>query len=186
MASNVVYDTIDEAYPVAGVDNDTQGFRDNFAIIKQGLQAAYTELSALQEFGVRTDQASAFNGTAIEGPELRQWTQQVIEHANVESSMSINWSAASYQVYKVVQDGIAFTLDLWPETGTYAELTVAVSSDGTARTISFDAAGGGTVKTGPNFPETITIDSDTDPYIFKFWTYDSGGTIYADYKGQYS
>ena len=34
MASNIVDTTIDETYPVAGVDNDSQGFRDNFNIIK--------------------------------------------------------------------------------------------------------------------------------------------------------
>ena len=37
MASNIISDTIDAAYPIAGVDNDTQGFRDNFQIIKTGL-----------------------------------------------------------------------------------------------------------------------------------------------------
>ena len=34
MASNIISSTIDESYPVAGQDNDTQGFRDNFNIIK--------------------------------------------------------------------------------------------------------------------------------------------------------
>ena len=32
MASNIVDTTIDETYPVAGVENDSQGFRDNFNI----------------------------------------------------------------------------------------------------------------------------------------------------------
>ena len=44
MTSAIVYETIDAAYPVAGVDNDTQGFRDNFSIIQTGLQTAKTEL----------------------------------------------------------------------------------------------------------------------------------------------
>jgi len=187
MASNIVYDTIDEAYPVAGVDNDTQGFRDNFAIIKTALTQAATELSQLNEFGVRVDQTSAFNGTAIEGPELRQWTQQVIEHANVESSQYINWSAASYQTFPIVEDAIQFTLDLWREAGTYGELTAAFKSpDDQARTITFDAAGGGTIKYGPGFPDPITVSSSTDPIIIKFWTHDSGGTIYAQYLGTFS
>ena len=34
MASNIVDTTIDDTYPVAGIDNDSQGFRDNFNIIK--------------------------------------------------------------------------------------------------------------------------------------------------------
>ena len=37
MTSSIVHSTLDGNYPVAGVDNDTQGFRDNFTIIKTGL-----------------------------------------------------------------------------------------------------------------------------------------------------
>ena len=37
MASNIISSTIDDTYPVAGIDNDTQGFRDNFNIIKTWL-----------------------------------------------------------------------------------------------------------------------------------------------------
>ena len=48
MASNIISDTIDAAYPVAGVDNDTQGFRDNFTVIKTGLATATSEISTLQ------------------------------------------------------------------------------------------------------------------------------------------
>ena len=40
MASNIISSTIDGTYPVAGVDNDTQGFRDNFTVIKTGLATA--------------------------------------------------------------------------------------------------------------------------------------------------
>ena len=40
MASNIQSSTIDAAYPVAGVDNDTQGFRDNFSTIKDNFTAA--------------------------------------------------------------------------------------------------------------------------------------------------
>ena len=48
MASNIISSTIDGAYPVAGQDNDSQGFRDNFTVIKTGLATANTEITALQ------------------------------------------------------------------------------------------------------------------------------------------
>jgi hypothetical protein len=41
-------DTIDTTYPVAGVDNDTQGFRTNFAAIKNAFTATSNEITALQ------------------------------------------------------------------------------------------------------------------------------------------
>ena len=48
MASNIVDTTIDDTYPVAGIDNDSQGFRDNFNIIKSNFVAAKAELTELQ------------------------------------------------------------------------------------------------------------------------------------------
>ena len=63
--SDIVYSTIDEAYPVAGVDNDTQGFRDNFNTIKAALTVAKTELSDFKNHGVRKDVSNTFASTAI-------------------------------------------------------------------------------------------------------------------------
>ena len=34
MASNIDNTSIDATYPIAGQDNDSQGFRDNFTVIK--------------------------------------------------------------------------------------------------------------------------------------------------------
>ena len=39
---------IDTTYPVPGVDNDTQGFRDNYIQIKRGLESAASEITDLQ------------------------------------------------------------------------------------------------------------------------------------------
>ena len=48
MASNINSDAIDALYPVAGQDNDSQGFRDNFSTIKNSLATAKTEITTLQ------------------------------------------------------------------------------------------------------------------------------------------
>ena len=47
MNSAITTTNIDVTFPVPGVDNDTQGFRDNFSAIKNALDTAYTEISAL-------------------------------------------------------------------------------------------------------------------------------------------
>ena len=46
--SNINPNNINGAYPVAGVDNDSQGFRDNFTNIKNNLVFAQAELNDLQ------------------------------------------------------------------------------------------------------------------------------------------
>ena len=49
MASNIDTTDIDTAYPVAGQDNDSQGFRDNFTLIVDALDEAALEITALDD-----------------------------------------------------------------------------------------------------------------------------------------
>ena len=48
MASTINPNNIDITYPIAGQDNDTQGFRDNFRNIKNNLNTARLEITDLQ------------------------------------------------------------------------------------------------------------------------------------------
>lgn len=48
MASNINPTNIDITYPIAGQDNDTKGFRDNFTSIKNNFTTAASEITALQ------------------------------------------------------------------------------------------------------------------------------------------
>ena len=46
--SNITTAGFDEAFPVAGQDNDSQGFRTNFNVTKVALELANTEIGALE------------------------------------------------------------------------------------------------------------------------------------------
>lgn len=48
MASTINTVNIDINFPIAGQDNDTQTFRNNFSAIRNNFAAAATEISALQ------------------------------------------------------------------------------------------------------------------------------------------
>lgn len=48
MTSQIIFSTIDTSYPIPGRDNDSQGFRSNFSIVKAGLETANSEISLLQ------------------------------------------------------------------------------------------------------------------------------------------
>ncbi len=52
-------DDINVLFPVSGVDNDTQGFRDNYTTIKNGMQALANEIEDLQRDPVA--QVTSFN-----------------------------------------------------------------------------------------------------------------------------
>ena len=66
MTSNINYTSITTNYPVAGQDNDTQGFRDNFTAIRAGLAEAAAELTTLQTNGIDVTQSTNnLQGTTI-------------------------------------------------------------------------------------------------------------------------
>jgi hypothetical protein len=72
MTSAIVYNSIDDAFPVAGVDNDSQGFRDNFNVIKNGLATASSEITDLQDNAARTDGNNDFDGNLISNAVLNR------------------------------------------------------------------------------------------------------------------
>ena len=64
MASNINPTNINITYPIAGQDNDTQGFRDNFSNIKNNFLVAATEISALQTTSAISPQFTSIPATA--------------------------------------------------------------------------------------------------------------------------
>jgi hypothetical protein len=61
--SSINPNNVDGTYPIAGQDNDSQGFRDNFTNIKKNLQYAYDELTDLQSKAVLK---SALSGSTLD------------------------------------------------------------------------------------------------------------------------
>ena len=62
MASNINPNNINGNYPVAGQDNDSQGFRDNFTNISNNFSFAATEITDLQNRMTNVQSTVATNG----------------------------------------------------------------------------------------------------------------------------
>jgi len=77
MASNINYTAIDETFPIAGRDNDSQGFRDNYAVIKNNFEAAKSEIDDLQLNTARLDDANDFGGNNITKANFVNNTEEV-------------------------------------------------------------------------------------------------------------
>ena len=193
MASSIISDTIDGAYPVAGIDNDTQGFRDNFTIIKTGLATATSEITTLQNTTAKINETNDFNGTEITDANFSLNTEKYHNIGTVISGQNISFLNGHHQSLAInLGEGtpsIAFALADWPARDHLAKMTVQLFGNDTAKTVTFTVAGGGTIKynrTGNNpYPATLTIDSSTDPVVIDFWTYNQGTTVYAEYRGRF-
>lgn len=200
MASNIVPNTIDETYPVAGRDNSTQGFRDNFGIIKANFAIAKTEIEDLQNNVIRKDTDNNLIGSEIADADLRAITQVMynVTDASV-STVSVSFNNGHYHKYNLTGSSAAYTLNLlnWPASITsnrYAKMTVELYSTQGIKTVTWTSASAGgpasQIKTSSNWPATYSIPLSASATVYtsviaEFWTYDGGTTVYANYLGQF-
>ena len=195
MTSNIISTTIDEAYPVAGVDNDTQGFRDNFNIIKTNFAAAKAEIDALQASVVLKTSLSEDStvdnnllGNTIVNAELLAVTDAFDAIGTVLAGMNVSFSNGHYQTMTLANEveTIEFALADWPATDRHASMRVELlSAGGLAKTVSWTVEGGGTIKYSTDWPAEFFISSTSDPVVVEFWTYNAGDTVFAKYVGQF-
>lgn len=193
MASNIISTTIDQEYPVAGQDNDSQGFRDNFSVIKTGLATASTEITDLQNNTAKKNENNDFNGNNIQEANFVATTEEVRSNGNVTANQNISFTAGHYQTIQVGED-ITLTLTDWPDSGVMGRIRLVITKDGQVsspgpnRTITWSVGGGGSLKTNSNWPSPFVLDSDNinNPIVVDFWTSDSGIIVYGLYHGEFS
>lgn len=214
MASNIVSETIDAAYPVAGVDNDTQGFRDNFQIIKDGLATAKSEVTALQDQTAKlvdsNNQATEnnFRESSILNASLDNVTSKLKpnENWNEQTTVNVDIGRGHYQVYTLgaeITETITFSLQDWPVRNTndgVARVTLHIYGNDNPIVVKLVAANGGAIYKATGIqgwptPEgdsstddsaPVTVSSSTQPVIIDLWSYDSGTNVYANYLGQFA
>lgn len=184
--STVTFTSIDEEFPIAGKDNDSQGFRDNFSEIKQSLQNANTELSDLLTNVARVDRDNIFSGNLLADATLQSVASKSFNTGTINEDDIIEWSNGHFQNITVGAD-VTLTIDNWPENGRYGHMRMAFRSDGANRSVVLEAANGGSFRADPNFPgNPITVTSATDPLIIDAWTTDGGTVVYLKAHGVFT
>ena len=185
MASNIDFTSIDETYPIAGRDNDSQGFRDNFGFIKNNFEAAKNEIEELQLETAKVNQANSFNNNNITQANFVNCSEELYDGGIVNSTTLLSYETGPWHIYQV-NGNMSFTLTGFPIAGKVGKITVMLTGDGVARTVTFAIAGGGTLKTSIRVPNPIVITNPNDPVVFEFWTYNNGSTVFMDYLDQFS
>jgi hypothetical protein len=190
MPSNIISETIDGTYPVAGIDNDTQGFRDNFTIIKTGLATAGSEITLLQSSTAKLNESNDFLGTDVTNANFSLNTEKYHNIGTVVSGLNISFLNGHYQSLTINLNedvnSINFSLADWPDRDHLAKMTLQLFGNGTAKDVTFTVDGGGTIKKDPSYPATLTVESADDPIVVEFWSYNQGTTVYANYLGTYT
>jgi hypothetical protein len=186
MSSNINPNNIDTAYPVAGQDNDSQGFRDNFTNIKTNFEFAADEIDDLQSKVVLkaaltgTTLDNDMGGSVIKNAKLQGTRYTRIAPTDTTGTINIDIAAGSY--YKIGQltgnVSLNFPSAGIPSAGNYAEWTVQFTQGGTPYTVTIPAAVsvGNTWLQGCNANNVVTYNK-AGTYSLKFSTSDGGSTI---------
>ena len=193
MTSLINFAAINENFPVAGQDNDTQVFRDNFDTIKTNFSTAKTEITDLQDNAVRTDIDNDFLYNVVGSVTLNDAYLRKKDYGSaiVAGPQDISFKQAMYHVIKFGAD-ISLSFSEFPTgavdatgLGQIGKATLELYGDGTARTITFTTSGSTVLKKSPGFPGSVTVTSATNPVIIEVWQH-SAAVIWLNYLGLYS
>ena len=193
MTSLINFAAINENFPVAGQDNDTQVFRDNFDTIKTNFSAAKTEITDLQDNAARTDEDNDFLYNIVGSVTLQDAYLRKKDYgaAIIAGTQDISFKQAMYHVVKFGAN-TSLSFSEFPTgavdatgLGQIGKATLELYGDGTARTITFNTSGGTVIKKSPGFPGSVTVTSATNPVIIEVWQH-SATVIFLNYLGLYS
>lgn len=193
MASNINYLSINENFPVAGQDNDTQVFRDNFDTIKTNFRNAKDEITSLQDNTAKTNVDNDFELSEVTRAVFRNnRTKKFDAGAVTASPTTIDFENGEYQIFRVGadinMDFLNFPGDpvLTGETATtVGKVVLELYSDGSSRTVTFSTSGGTVIKKDASFPDPFTLTSNTDPVFVEVWRHNDA-VIYMRYLGAFS
>ena len=188
MTSQINPAPIDAAYPVAGQDNNTQGFRDNFNTIKTNFTYAAEEITALQANAVlSTNSTNDLSSTTLYGASLQNTKYYSIDVGAVAPIANINYASGSYQSITANANTTVNFINL-PPAGNTAVLTLtvnAVAANTTAvpYTVNFANIASGNINTGiiGLSGNTLTFPRSNSnlagAHTYQFQTSDGGGTF---------
>lgn len=185
MTSNINPNNIDGTYPVAGQDNNSQGFRDNFTNTKTNFQYASDEISDLQSNAILK---SALAGTTLDNDMLGSLVYNGVVAdfgltrvalGSVSGSQTINYASGHFHTL-TTGGSVSLGFSNFPAAGTtgivFVQVTVATSTSYTLTlpsSVSVNAQG----IQGLNPSTNVITFPALGTYLFQFITSDGGTTI---------
>jgi len=187
MTSQINFNNIDGTYPVAGQDNSSQGFRDNFTNTKNNFEIAYNEITDLQAKAILKSPLNngTFNndmqGNLIANPKFQGIREQIYNlGATVSGSITVDFNTGAYQTMTLAGSAsIGSFANFGPTNGSFARLKLEVTVPDAAYTLTFPS----TVSINVDYiagwntsNRTITFDGP-GTYVYELNTVDGGTTF---------
>ena len=184
MTSQINPNNIDGAYPVAGQDNNSQGFRDNFTNTSTNFQYAAAEITDLQNKAVLkaaltgTTLNNNMNGSILSNAQLQNMSGTVVSLGVLSGDVGINYTAGPYQTV-TTSGSISLAFTNFTPAGTQDSITVQVTVASVAHTLTLPAAVSVNAAgiQGLDVATNVIEFAATGTYAFNFVTSNGGTTI---------
>jgi hypothetical protein len=182
MSSNINPNNIDGAYPVAGQDNDSQGFRDNFTNTKTNFEYAADEITDLQNKAVLKAALTGgtlnnnMAGSLLSNAQLQDMSETRVALGTISGTATIDYSAGPY--YTLTTSGsVSLSFTNFSVAGTVSRVRVQITVANTAHTLTLPAAVSVGTSNIQGINSNVITFGQTGTYEFEFETGDAGTTI---------
>lgn len=193
MSSQITPNSINQNYPVAGVDNNSQGFRDNFTSIKNNFTITAREINDLMDKVVvkapltyGSTPAATNNSFADEVIETAAFKDCSLVTASKSSStagtLTIDYTDGSFQTVTLSGSSVTSTLAFsnFPPSGKYGEVRVRFYVTNVTHTVTLPAAVSLFDRALTNYDQStriISFPSTSAYYDLIFGSADAGGSV---------
>lgn len=188
-AADTAATNIDPDFPVAGQDNNSQGFRDNFNNTQISLQNLVEVVSELNTNTAKLDaETNDFNGTLLENASIRN-LYGTVSSTSVGTTGSLSTEIVNvdsrtedYFRYNLLSD-VNIRVTNWPVSDFYRKVRFEVRADD-ARDLTFSTSGGTDIyiQDGMTMPFGISAGKR---YIFDVWTVRGGNEIFVQLVAEF-
>ena len=191
--STINTNAINVNYPVPGVNNNSQGFRDNFAAIVTNLNAAGNEITDLQnkvvvkQALIGTTINNDMANTLISNASTRSFRATTYNLGNaLAGTVLVNASLGDVQ-YGTIAGDTTINFGSWAPTGTQSNVQINLSISNTLSTITFPSSATLSPDTGATTLENysnvggnlaVTIPNGVTQLNYLISTTDCGNSLY--------
>ena len=183
MASNINANNIDGAFPVAGQDNDSQGFRDNFTNAKNNFSYAKSEIEDLQSKVLLKSALSgdilsnSLSDTVLSGAQVLDFSETRVALGTTSGTVTLDHTLGHYQTV-TTNGNVTLAFSNLPPAGQLGRIRLAITTDASSRTLTLPAAVSRGLTTVQGISgQVITFPAGTNTYTYEFTTDDAGTTV---------
>jgi hypothetical protein len=189
MTSAINPNNIDGAYPVAGQDNNSQGFRDNFTNTKTNFQYAADEITDLQNKAVlkaALDGGTLNNnmlGSLLSNAQLQDMSETRVALGTLSGSVTINYALGSVQTVTTA-GAISLAFTNFPAAGAAGVIQVQITVSSVAHTLTLPAAVSVNTSGIQGITSNVITFATAGVYSFTFTTSNGGTTVIVNQTNQ--